>query len=125
MNVSNQTVLLLLRHIRQVWQGLKLSNNSIFLACILVHFKVVDLHVRYNLSPTLYLLVLMVFELLEFVVFPLISKSNHGAEEYVERLLQDVVLLQSLSIDRGLALSSLIKPVNILDFKDFVSCIGF
>jgi len=48
------------------------------------------------------------FHLFHFVFFALVAKGYHGTEEYVQRLFQDIVFLQSLSVDSSFALSSLI-----------------
>ena len=96
------------------------NTVTVAVVLVLVHFEVVDLQIRNDLRLTLHLLVLVALQLLHFVVLTLVSESNHGAEEYVQRLLQDVILLQALSVDGRFALSPLIQVVDILNFKGLV-----
>lgn len=116
-NFSDQTVLLFLRHVRQAWDLLLRSSlyNTVVvgISWVLIDLIVVNLQIRDHLGLTLNLLVLVRIQLFHFVFFALVSESYHGAEEYVQRLFQNIVFLEPLPVYRGFALSSLIQEIDI------------
>jgi hypothetical protein len=122
-HVGDQSVLLFLLDVRELWNlvGLRLLNDTVLLGTRrLAHFKVIDLHIRDDLRLTLHLGRFVALELLQLIVLPLVSEGDHRAEENVEWLLQNIVLLQPLAVDCCLALPPLVEEVDVLAFEDLV-----
>ena len=79
MNIRYQPMLLFLLDVRKERRlpGCVLPTGLPTITRVLVAFGVVDLQVCNNLSLTLHLRIIVIFQLLHLVVFPLMSKSNH------------------------------------------------
>lgn len=77
-------MLLLLRYVREhrdPVEGILLDDTVLVCALLLVHFDVVDLQIGYNLCLALDRLVLVALKLFHLVLFPLVAKCDHRAEE--------------------------------------------
>lgn len=111
MNVSNESMLLLLRHVRKHWdpvEGVLLDDTFLVCALFLVDFHVIDLQIGYDLSLALNRLMLVALKLLHLIIFTLVAKCDHRAEENIYGLFRYIILLQPFPVNRSFALPSLV-----------------